>query len=282
MSDVLVVGWISLDFIGEVDSFPVPGASVVAKDFDVACGGRAANQAMALTAIEGDVSLIARVGGDQHAQLLLDEMVDIGVGSDYVTEAPAATGLRLIAQQQHDGEQMTIVFRGANDFLTVDDLNRRADAFARARAVGVTTEPAGAVVLRALELAEQAGIPKVLTYHPSNLATSDRVLTRADVVVVSDATCAGLLDQKIARNQPEQAVRALNQRGAAAVVLLTPDRAILSRTGDARQVPSPSRLDTEDAVDAFVAGLLQGLAQDEQLEEAVIRGVRTSCLLIDD
>ena len=40
--------------------------------------------------------------------------------------------------------------------VPLDDLNRRMEAFAQAKAVGVTTEPMGAVTLRALELARQA------------------------------------------------------------------------------------------------------------------------------
>ena len=274
-----MVGWISLDFIGHVDAFPSGAGSVMAKEFDVACGGRAANQAMALTAIEGDVALIARVNSDQHAGLLQDELLELGVMSEYVTQAPSATGLRLITEQP-DGEQMIVVYRGANDYLTVDDLNRRTEAFAAAKAVGVTTEPPGSVTLRALELARQAGVPTVLTHNAGSQA-SECVLAAADVVVVSDATCAGLLDPGVTRRQPEHAVRALSQLGAPAVVLLTPDRAMLARGGDARQVPSPGKLDSEDAVDAFAAGLLQGLAAGESLETAVIRGVRVSCLLID-
>lgn len=279
MSDILVVGFISIDFIGHVDTLPTLDLAAKAGEFDVACGGRAANQAMALTAVEGDVALIARMGHDQHAELLSDELLELGVGSDFIQQAPDNTGLRLIAELP-DGKQSVVIYRGANDYLSVDDLNRRSDAFAVAKAVGISTEPMGAVVLRGLELARQAGARSVLTYHPG-LPISDRVLTAADVVVVSDATCSGLLDPEIAQRQPEHAARALVQRGAAAVVLLSGRRAVLATAEDVRGLDAPGDLAREDAVDAFVAGLLQGLALGESIEQAVMRGVRVSCLLID-
>lgn len=280
MARVLVTGFITIDFIAHVAGFASTSIPEQATDLDVACGGRAANQAMALTAIEGDVALLARVGSDEHASLLTEEMLEIGVGIEYVQQAPSQTGLRLIAEQS-DGVRQVTVFRGANDYLSVDDLNRRADAIRSAGAVGVTTEPAGAVSLRALEIASQGNVPTVLTHAASAKPISDRLLANASVVVSSDATCAGMLDPGVAKEHPEAALRALVQRGAPAVVLLTATRALLATADDVREVASPGRLDGEDAVDAFVAGLLQGLAEGEALEPAVLRGVRTGCLLVD-
>jgi ribokinase len=280
MPHVLITGFISIDFIAHVEGFASSTVPEQASDLDVACGGRAANQAMALTAIEGEVSLLARVGSDEHASLLVEELLEIGVGTEHVQQAPSATGLRLIAERP-DGERRVTAYRGANDYLTVDDLNRRADAIRSASAVGVTTEPAGAVALRALEIAAQAQVPTVLTHAASAKPISERLLGAASVVVSSDSTCAGLLDPGVAREHPEPALRALVQRGAPAVVLLTATRALLATAEDVREVASPSRLDSEDAVDAFVAGLLQGLAEGEALEQAVLRGVRTGCLLVD-
>ncbi|MCW2926079.1 MAG: ribokinase [Thermoleophilia bacterium] len=280
MSRVLVTGFISIDFIAHVEGFASVIVPEQATDLDVACGGRAANQAMALTAIESEVSLLARVGTDEHASLLTDELLEIGVGTEFVQQAPSPTGIRLISEAG-DGTRQVTVFRGANDFLTVDDLNRRAEALRTVGAVGVTTEPAPAVALRALEIAAQGNVPTVLTHAPSSKPTSDRLLAGASVVVCSDTTCTGLLDPGMAREHPEAALRAVVQRGAQAVVLLSSTRALLATANDVREVASPGRLDSEDAVDAFVAGLLQGLAEGDALEPAVLRGVRTSCLLVD-
>ena len=280
MARVLITGFITIDFIAHVEGFASTSIPQQATDLDVACGGRAANQAMALTAIEGEVSLLARVGTDEHASLLTDELLDIGVGTEFVQQAPAQTGLRLISEMA-DGSRQVTMFRGANDYLTVDDLNRRAEALRAVGAVGVTNEPAPAVALRALEIAAQGNVPTVLTFGASAKPASDRMLANASVVVTSDSTCAGLLDPGVAKEHPEAALRALVQRGAPAVVLLTPSRALLATATDVREVSSPGRLDTEDAVDAFVAGLLQGLAEGDALEPSVLRGVRTGCMLVD-
>jgi ribokinase len=280
MADVLVTGFITIDFIAHVEALPTGSVPVQASEFDVACGGRAANQAMALTAVEVPVSLLARLGEDDHADLLREELVDLGVDVEHLTAAPSQTGLRMVGELP-DGATGAIVFRGANDYLSVDDLNRRSALFASAGAVGVTTEPAGSVVLRALELAQQGGTPTVLTHAAGARNISDRVLAACSVLVLSDSTCQGLLDPAIASEQPQAAARALCQRGAPAVALLTRDRALLATPGEVRQVTSPGRLDSEDAVDAFAAGVLHGLSQGEPLEEAVLRGVRVGNLLVD-
>jgi ribokinase len=280
MGDILVIGFISIDFIGHVEGFPVVGPPTQATDLDLACGSRAANQAMALAALEVPSALLARIGDDHHAEVLRDELVELGVDDALLLEAPAATGIRLISERP-DGEQQIVTFRGANDYLSVDDCNRRLDAFSSASAVAVTTEPAGAVAVRALELARQVGVPGVLTHAAGTQHISDRALAAADVVVVSDSTAHGLLDPDIARNQPEAAARALCQRGAPAVVLLTAGRAILAQPETLHEVASPARLDSEDAVDAAVAGIVHGLSMGEKLGDAVMRGVRTGNLLVD-
>ncbi|MCW2949403.1 MAG: PfkB domain protein [Thermoleophilia bacterium] len=280
MPRTVIIGFITIDFIAHVEGFASTGIPEQATELDVACGGRAANQAMALTAIEGDVQLLARVGTDEHASLLTEELLELGIDTQLLQQAPAQTGLRLIAERG-DGERSVTVFRGANDYLTVDDLNRRADDIRLAKAVGVTTEPAGAVVRRALEIARTAGVPTVLTHAPSAKPISDAVIAAADIIVCSEATCSGLIDPGVAQEQPEAALRAIVQRGAPAALLLTQHRALLAIGSDVREVPSPGRLDTEDAVDAFVAGLLQGLTEADSLDESVLRGVRTSALLID-
>ncbi|MCW2973289.1 MAG: rbsK 2, partial [Thermoleophilia bacterium] len=166
MPRVIVTGFITIDFIAHVEGFASTHIPEQATDLDVACGGRAANQAMALTAIEGDVALLARVGTDEHASLLTEELLELGIATEALLQAPAQTGMRLIAEQK-DGSRQVTVFRGANDYLTVDDLNRRADDIRACAALGVTTEPAGAIVRRALDIAKAAGVPTVLTHAAS-------------------------------------------------------------------------------------------------------------------
>src|SRR5688572_22571943 len=114
MAGVLCVGWIMLDFIGHVDAFPNATMPVMANDFDVACGGRAANQAMALTALDCEVELIARLGEDEHGELLRAELEEMGVGSESVQSAPSATGIRLVCDAGEAG-QTRVVWPGANE-----------------------------------------------------------------------------------------------------------------------------------------------------------------------
>lgn len=279
MSDILTIGWVTLDFIGRVTALPTVETAAWVKDFDASCGGRAANQAMAVSAVEGSVALIARLGSDQHAAMLREELEDIGVSIDFVTDAPAATGMRMIAQED-DGPQLMMSYGGANLHLTVDDLNTRREAFANARAIGITAEPAGAVVLRAQELAGYYGKPVVLT-HVSGQHVSDRVLAGCSVLIASTSACTGLLAPEVARQQPANAARALCQRGAPAACLLTSDHAYCAVGDEVQQIPSPGALDHEEAMDAFVAGVLMGLAEAEPVQRAVLRGVRVACLLVD-
>lgn len=280
MARVLVTGFITIDFIATVEGFATDVVPIQASELAVACGGRAGNQVMALAAIEAEAALLGRVGNDEHATVLTEELLELGVGVDLLQQAPEVTGMRLVAETA-DGRRAMTVYRGANDYLAADDLNRRADAIREAAAFGVTTEPAAAVSLRALEIAASGGVPTVLTHNPTMKPVSEALIAAADVIVCSDTGSSGLIDPGIAQAQPAAAIRTLIQRGAKSAVLLSAKRAVYATADSVREVSSPGRLDTEDATDAFVAGLLHGLACKDPVELAVLRGIRTSCLLVD-
>ena len=280
MPDILCIGWVSIDFIGYVPRVPAAAEHALAHDMDAACGGRAASQAMAVSALEGRAALLARIGTDPHAELLEHELEELEVDLSMLAKAPAPTGIRLVAQPDA-GVHSVVAYPGANEFLTADDINRNSAGFADARVVLVTAEAPGSVALRALELARQGGAHGVLT-HIAGAELSDRVLAASDIVVVSAATARGLLDPELAATRTEHAARVLLQRGARCVVLAAGQSVLVATAQGLRAVPSPGSIDDEDSIDAFVGGLACGLAEGEDVPTAVGRGTRAAGMLVGD
>ena len=71
MSRVLVVGSLNMDMTARVEKLPELGATIMANDFYKSCGGKGANQAIAMSKLGLDVSMIGMVGRDDDGEELI-------------------------------------------------------------------------------------------------------------------------------------------------------------------------------------------------------------------
>ena len=77
MPHIVVVGSLNMDLVVEVPTIPLPGETVLGKNFATFPGGKGANQAVAAARLGARVSLIGRVGNDAFgAQLLASAKAD--------------------------------------------------------------------------------------------------------------------------------------------------------------------------------------------------------------
>jgi len=90
MARVFLTGMAVLDFVLSVDSFPADASKFTASDARIVGGGCAANAAVAVARLGGQVDLAARFGLDPVADLILSELASEGVGVDRVHKSPGA------------------------------------------------------------------------------------------------------------------------------------------------------------------------------------------------
>ena len=111
---VVVVGSANVDLVVPVDRHPGPGETVLGGDLRRTPGGKGANQAVAAARAGGaDTTLVAALGHDDAAELLLESLTSAGVRTDAVQRVDAPTGTALITVSP-DGENAIVVAAGAN------------------------------------------------------------------------------------------------------------------------------------------------------------------------
>ncbi|OIP12599.1 MAG: hypothetical protein AUJ99_04215 [Caldisericum sp. CG2_30_36_11] len=69
-----MLGNINLDLALYSDEFPKKGETIFGKDFFMNPGGKGANQAVAAKKVEGDMTLIGRVGKDYFGEIVLKKV----------------------------------------------------------------------------------------------------------------------------------------------------------------------------------------------------------------
>ena len=80
MKKVCVVGSINMDIFLRVESIPVIGETVLAREIFYGRGGKGENQAIAMSRLGCDVEMIGCVGDDENGKILLEGLKSDSVG----------------------------------------------------------------------------------------------------------------------------------------------------------------------------------------------------------
>lgn len=269
MSDgvVVVVGSANVDLVVAVERHPGPGETVLGGDLRRTPGGKGANQAVAAARAGGaDTTLVAALGHDEAAELLLDSLTGAGVHVDAIQRVDAPTGTALITVAA-DGENAIVVATGANSHVTLGPSTR--DRLARADVVLAQLEIPLDVVTAAAA-ARRPGALFVLNAAPSR-SLPDALWRQVDVLVVNEHEATDLVPGS---EGFEVAAARLAERVPTVVVTLGSEGALVARRGrwpDAVPAPRVRAVDTTGAGDTFCGVLAAGLAAGEDVLGAVRR-----------
>lgn len=247
---IAVVGSVNLDLLAHAPHLPRAGETVTGAALTRHPGGKGANQALAARRLGADVSLVARVGRDSHADealsLLSAEGVDLS-GCSLDEDLP--TGVALIVVDA-DGENQIVVAAGANYGLHPEHL-AHPDADALLCQMEIPVETVAAAAARhegwfCLNLAPALPVPP-------------EVLDRADLLIVN-------------ASEAESAREALvGFRGLLAVTYGSGGAAMFRNGAEIARARAPriTAVDTTGAGDAFTAALSVRLASGAKIDEAL-------------
>jgi len=158
MATVITLGVAVQDFVFSVDEIPVEPRKYRAKDLAVIGGGCGATAAVAVARLGGDSRLIARLGDDMTAQIIVGELEDDGVNCSGMKRFDGCKSPLSAITVDSNGERLVMNYR---DEAMPTDPEFVTDHFAGADAVLADSRwPEGALHL--FGLAIEKGIPAVL------------------------------------------------------------------------------------------------------------------------
>ncbi len=279
---IVVFGSINADLVMAVETLPRAGETVLCPSYQVAPGGKGANQAAAAARAGAKVAMFGQVGADGFGDLVVQALADAGVDTGGVLRARAPTACAAIGVDK-DGENQIIVASGAN-------LQARADQVPDALLGPETTlvlqlevpiEEIAALTARA----RRAGTRIILNAAPAG-PVPEAVLRSLDVLVVNgieaEALCQGIGGQ--GTGGPEAAAMSLAETfGVMSVVTLGGEGARAFGPEGAWSVDALriTPVDTTGAGDAFVGVLAASLDSARRFEQSLHRasvGAGLACL----
>jgi len=277
MTAIVVVGSLNMDFVVAVDRLPMPGETVLGRDFQMIPGGKGANQACAAAKLAGNkaqVRMVGRVGYDVFADHLKASLSAAGVDvSALHATRSQATGVAMICVES-GGQNSIVVASGANHALAASEAEAMRPVFRGAGYVLFQLESPLDTVASALKLAHDEGARTILDPAPAQ-PLSPEMLACVDILTPNETEAALLLGLPLTRVSVSDApglARSLRERGPKAVVLKLGDQGCFYCDGETELFSDACAVlarDTTAAGDTFNAALAVALSEDRGIAGAL-------------
>jgi len=269
---ILVLGNCNVDFVFKIPRFHHPGETILAESQATFFGGKGANQAITAKRLGGNVQFITKVGNDLYGKSYRQHLIKNGFDRKLILEdKKIPTGMAVI-ELTPKGENRIVAFLGANNSLSVNDLNR-LQRYWREVALFVTQlEIPLPTVEKGLKLAkDQGGLTLLNPSPPVNLPP--HLLSLVDFIVPNEWEAQFLTGIKWNGGQGiRKMAKSLLEMGVKNVVItLGPKGLFFKSRSDEFWMKAfkVKAVDTTAAGDAFLGALAYGLAENKPIQEVL-------------
>ncbi|AKH63326.1 MULTISPECIES: ribokinase [Photorhabdus] len=263
-----VLGSINADHILNLESFPRPGETVIGKQYQIAFGGKGANQAVAAGRSGADITFIACVGEDDIGSRICQQLAMDNIKTSGIEVIKGeTTGVALIFVNQQ-GENVIGINTGANAALTPKYFYRYQNIIEEADALLMQLESPLETVQLAAEIAKQNDTKVILNPAPAQ-KLSDQLLSLVDIITPNETEAEYLTGITVKDDLgAEKAAQILHDKGIATVIITLGSRGVwLSEKGQKGEIVPGFKVKVVDTIaagdtfnGAFVTALLEGKA----------------------
>lgn len=269
---LVVLGSINADHILNLTAFPTPGETVTGNHYQVAFGGKGANQAVAAGRSGANIAFIGCTGNDDIGERIREQLARDNIDVAPVTAVEGEpTGVALIFVNG-EGENVIGIHAGANAALSTLFVDAQKARIAQADALLMQLESPLESVLAAAKIAHQHQTQVVLNPAPAR-ELPDELLSLVDIITPNETEAEKLTGIGVeSDDDAANAARVLHAKGIRTVIITLGSRGVwASVDGKGQRIPGfrVKAVDTIAAGDTFNGALMTALLEDTPLPEAI-------------
>ena len=276
MNKFLCFGSLNIDYTYSVEHFVRAGETLAADEVKTFCGGKGLNQSVALAKAGAEVYHAGSIGTD--GEILLEELNDSGVKTDYVKVLNTEKTGHAIIQNISDGENCILLFGGANKLITKMQIDSTLAAFGSGDILVLQNEINDIAYL--MEKAKEKGFKIAFTPAPMSKEVKNYPLEKADYILLNETEAKALaqtdnpnsLADKLGEKYPDtRFVLTLGSKGA---VYIHKNERIYQNAFSVKAI------DTTAAGDTFAGFFLQSISAEKEIKAALERASKAAAICV--
>ncbi|MEG0678620.1 MAG: ribokinase [Carnobacterium sp.] len=254
--DIAVIGSNMVDLITYIDKMPNEGETIEAPSFEMGCGGKGANQAVAAAKLNSKVMMMTKVGDDIFADNTINNLKKYGIDTEFTIKVPGTpSGVAPIFVDDQSNNRILII-KGANQNLLPEDIDLATEKLKQVSLIVLQLEIPLPTVYKAIEFGNEHGIPVILNPAPATEELDFEYVCKCDFFVPNGPELKILTGMPVETDKEvEAAAMTLLNKGVKNVIVTLGDRGVIWITkNQSYKIGSykVDAIDTSGAGDAFI------------------------------
>lgn len=279
---IISFGSMNIDKVYHVNSFVLPGETILAKDVQLVVGGKGLNQSVAASRAGSQVLHAGAVGED--GEFLTSFMSQAGVDTSEIMVLPGQSGHAII-EVEESGKNRIIVCGGTNQQLTEEYIERVMKEKGEEGDI-VLLQYETNLVPFIIECAHKYGLKVAFNPSPIPATLDDMKLEYVDYFIVNEvegAAIAGITGETPDFNE---VLKVLSTKYPKAMIVLTlGSEGVMCKNGDEihkRGIYKVNAVDTTAAGDTFCGYFLTGVCKGYPIPKCLQMASAASAIAVSN
>ena len=283
MKKALVIGSLNMDMTVKVEELPKLGETIFGNDFYESCGGKGANQAVAVSKLGMKTEMIGMVGKDSQGEKLIQNLNKYGIISDNVIKSNELTG-RAIITVDKKGDNNIIVIPGSNFKITKEHIQAKQDVIASSDVVILQNEIPSETVEFSLLKAKELG--KITIFNPAPARKlSGEVFKNTDYLILNETEMEEIFEIKFNDEEYTEKISGKKKEyGIKNIILTLGDKGSILFSEDNNikkyDVYKVKAVDTTAAGDSFIGAFTMKICEIGNPDEAIKYATAVSAIVV--
>ncbi|RRD40879.1 ribokinase [Leptotrichia sp. OH3620_COT-345] len=283
MKKALVIGSLNMDMTAKVEKLPKLGETIFSNEFYESCGGKGANQAVAIAKLGMNTTMIGMVGNDFQGEKLIENLIKHNVKADNIIKSDELTG-RAVITVDKNGNNNIIVIPGSNFKITKEHIQNKEKIIFESDIVILQNEIPIDVVEFSLKKAKE--LNKITIFNPAPATElSSIIYENTDYLIlneteteeifginINDKVYIGKIFHKKKEHNIKNIILTLGEKGS---ILFDKDDSV--RKYDAYEV---NAVDTTAAGDSFIGAFALKICETNNPDIAIKYATAVSAIVV--